>query len=67
MIYGLGFTLEKLAAMQEHGIRGDLTTSTFLLYVLTIYFLSVLHRHLGQSMIMHATHAQLITLLAERI
>jgi len=22
MIYGLGFTLEKIAAMQEHGIRG---------------------------------------------
>jgi hypothetical protein len=23
MIYALGFTLEKVAAMQEHGIRGN--------------------------------------------
>jgi hypothetical protein len=22
MVYGLGFTLEKVAAMQEHGIKG---------------------------------------------
>ena len=65
MIYGLGFTLEKLAAMQEHGIKGDLM-STLLHYVLTIYFLSVLHRHLGQSMILHAMHVQLIVLV-ERI
>jgi len=25
MIYALGFTLEKLAAMQEHGVKGDLS------------------------------------------
>ncbi len=23
MIYSLGFSLDKIAAMQEHGIRGD--------------------------------------------
>lgn len=23
MVYSLGFSLEKVAAMQEHGIRGD--------------------------------------------
>ena len=24
MVYSLGFSLEKVAAMQEHGIRGDI-------------------------------------------
>jgi len=29
MIYALGFTLEKIATMQEHGIKGDQHTSFF--------------------------------------
>lgn len=36
MIYGLGFTLEKVAAMQEHGIKGD-SSSRLLRDILTIY------------------------------
>jgi hypothetical protein len=28
LVYALGFTLEKIAAMQEHGIKGDLHNST---------------------------------------
>jgi hypothetical protein len=30
MIYALGFTLEKVAAMQEHGIKGILFTTPLL-------------------------------------
>ena len=38
MIYALGFALEKIAAMQEHGIRGkDLITSNAHVSLLTVY------------------------------
>lgn len=32
MVYALGFTLEKVAAMQEHGIKGMSPRMTLLLY-----------------------------------
>jgi hypothetical protein len=40
MIYGLGFTLEKVAAMQEHGIKGRYspTVRTQATNVFEVYF-----------------------------
>jgi hypothetical protein len=41
MIYGLGFTLEKLATMQEHGITGTmfaLTSSSKFTHATAVYF-----------------------------
>jgi hypothetical protein len=41
MIYSTGFSLEKVAAMQEHGMRGDffpINTWDHLLKVLPVFF-----------------------------
>lgn len=38
MIYALGFSLEKLAAMQEHGIQGIFTTKSPFWYINLIVF-----------------------------
>lgn len=46
MIYSLGFSLEKVAAMQEHGIRGN-ALRVFNLAPLAQGVDSFLHRHLG--------------------
>lgn len=35
MVYALGFTLEKVAAMQEHGIKGSSFTFRIYEFVLT--------------------------------
>jgi hypothetical protein len=36
MVYSLGFSLEKMAAMQEHGIRGDVFQRTSVHCVLKV-------------------------------
>jgi len=42
MVYALGFTLEKVAAMQEHGIKGQSpgldTTIKVTYYFILVYF-----------------------------
>jgi hypothetical protein len=38
MVYALGFSLEKLAAMQEHGIQGIFTTKSPFWYINLIAF-----------------------------
>ena len=47
MIYALGFSLEKLAAMQEHGIQGIFTTKFILVYQ-SYRILSVFQRNMGE-------------------
>jgi hypothetical protein len=44
MIYALGFTLEKVAAMQEHGIRGNQARLLGRFFLITSQFIS---RELG--------------------
>lgn len=34
LVYALGFTLEKIAAMQEHGIKGDILSFNMRLRIL---------------------------------
>lgn len=38
MVYALGFTLEKIAAMQEHGIKGSIRDSLLFLIVRSYYY-----------------------------
>lgn len=48
MVYALGFTLEKIAAMQEHGIKGNQLSSRIIEDRNWFTFvLSILQRHLG--------------------
>jgi hypothetical protein len=46
MVYSLGFSLEKVAAMQEHGIRGDTFQGTSCALRIESV-ISLLHRYLG--------------------
>lgn len=45
MVYALGFTLEKVAAMQEHGIKGEKLDVQR--YTPSITWQSILQGHLG--------------------
>ncbi len=49
MIYALGFTLEKIAAMQEHGIHGLSEIITFLQTLRDLTFVSFLQGNMGTS------------------
>jgi hypothetical protein len=46
MVYSLGFSLEKVAAMQEHGITGDIFPGTSCASP-NESVISFLHRYLG--------------------
>lgn len=48
MIYAFGFSLEKLAAMQEHGIQGIFTTKSLILVYQSYPILSVFQRNMGE-------------------
>lgn len=45
MVYGLGFALERLAAMQEHGIKGE---SSYPEFLTTLTMRSLLQGYLGE-------------------
>jgi len=47
MVYALGFTLEKVAAMQEHGIRGQIKRLTTITEDSLMYDDSIFQRHMG--------------------
>lgn len=38
MVYALGFTLEKIAAMQEHGIKGSILDSLLFFDVRSYFY-----------------------------
>lgn len=52
MVYALGFTLEKVAAMQEHGIKGSsVFTFAIELRIIKLGFTSLFQGNMGKSII----------------
>ncbi|KAF9006151.1 hypothetical protein BDQ17DRAFT_1389716 [Cyathus striatus] len=61
MIYALGFSLEKIAAMQEHGIKGSLFVTTYCIYaILRLYGV---HHHKGWARVLGIDFLALIACL----
>lgn len=49
MVYALGFTLEKIAAMQEHGIKGFIPYSLHCVSSAYFIFISIFQGNMGSS------------------